>query len=289
MVKILKRQLVHIFHIKEKTVEKYHIHLVSDSTGETVGGVVRACLAQFDDLGVQQHCWGLVRSEGQLQRVIEGIKANPGLVLFTLVDSDARIKLEEECKNMEIECISVLDPVMNSMSLLFKANIKAMPGKQHVLDNDYFKRIDAMDFTLAHDDGLMAEDLGEADVILVGISRTSKTPTCMYLANKGIKAANIPLVPEIELPEILFDLTKPLIVGLTKDAMSLTEIRRSRLRFLNQSENIDYADPSKVYEEIRMARKLFSKHNWPVVDVTKKSIEEASAAIIQLLEKKKNL
>ena len=269
-------------------MEKHHIHLVSDSTGETVGGVVRACLAQFDEVNIQQHPWGLVRTEGQLERVIEGIKANPGLVIFTLVDQDTRKKLENECKIANIEYVSVLDPVMNSMSLLFKSNIKAMPGKQHVLDNDYFKRIDAMDFTLSHDDGILADDLGDADIILVGISRTSKTPTCMYLANKGLKAANIPMVPGIPLPEILFDLTKPLIVGLTKDAMSLTEIRRSRLRFLNQNDDTDYADPNKVHEEIRMARKLFSRYSWPVVDVTKKSIEEASAAIIQLYEKKKN-
>ncbi|HLN25354.1 MAG TPA: pyruvate, phosphate dikinase/phosphoenolpyruvate synthase regulator, partial [Patescibacteria group bacterium] len=158
----------------------------------------------------------------------------------------------------------------------------AQPGRQHVLDAEYFRRIDAMHFTLAHDDGQLLHDLDDADVVVVGISRTSKTPTCMYLANRGIKAANIPLIPGIAPPPELLAAKRPLIVGLTKEPKSLTDIRRSRLQFLNQADETDYADLDKVKEEVAMARRLFTLHNWPVIDVSRRSIEEASAAILQL-------
>lgn len=263
-------------------MKTFHLHLVSDATGETVSSVARACLVQFENVQPIQHLWWLVRTEGQVERVIAGIEANPGLVLFTLVDTGVRGLLEEACRHLHMPCIPVLDPVMGALSSFLEAEVQQQPGRQHVLDQDYFNRIDAMHFTLAHDDGQLVEDLDEADVILVGVSRTSKTPTCMYLANRGLKAANVPLVPGVPLPQEVLDARRPLIVGLTKDPKSLSDIRRNRLRFLNQEEETDYADPDKVREEVASARRIFARHGWPVIDVTRRSIEEASATIMQL-------
>ncbi len=263
-------------------MKTFHLHLVSDATGETVSSVTRACLVQFENVQPIQHLWWLVRTEGQVERVIAGIEANPGLVLFTLVDTGVRGILEEACRHLHVPCIPVLDPVMGALSSFLEAEVQQQPGRQHVLDQDYFNRIDAMHFTLAHDDGQLVEDLDEADVILVGVSRTSKTPTCMYLANRGLKAANVPLVPGVSLPPEVLEAKRPLIVGLTQDPKSLSDIRRHRLRFLNQEEETDYADPDKVREEVASARRIFARHGWPVIDVTRRSIEEASATIMQL-------
>lgn len=263
-------------------MKSFHLHLVSDATGETVSSVARACLVQFEEHHAVQHLWWLVRTQGQVERVIAGIEANPGIVLFTLVDSGVRALLEEACRQLHVPCIPVLDPVMAALSSYLDAEFRAQPGRQHVLDAEYFRRIDAMHFTLAHDDGQSLHDIDEADIILVGVSRTSKTPTCMYLANRGIKAVNIPLVPGITPPPELLAARRPLIVGLTKDPKSLSDIRRNRLRFLNQDPASEYADEDKVREEVMHARRLFSQHGWPVIDVSRRSIEEASAAILQL-------
>jgi regulator of PEP synthase PpsR (kinase-PPPase family) len=262
-------------------MKTFHLHLVSDATGETVSSVARACLVQFENVQPIQHLWWLVRTQGQVERVIAGIEANPGLVLFTIVDTGVRAVLEEACKHLHITCIPVLDPAMVALAGFLEEEVHATPGRQHVLDAEYFKRIDAMQYTLAHDDGQLVDDLDDADVILIGVSRTSKTPTCMYLANRGLKAANVPLVPGVALPPSVFTAKRPLIVGLTKDPKSLSDIRRNRLRFLNQEET-DYADVDKVREEVNNARRLFARHGWPVIDVTRRSIEEASATILQL-------
>ncbi|HVI52768.1 MAG TPA: pyruvate, water dikinase regulatory protein [Candidatus Sulfotelmatobacter sp.] len=263
------------------SVKKFHLHLVSDATGETLNSVARACLVQFEKVEAITHPWWLVRTEKQVERVITGIEANPGLVLATVLDGGVRGLLEEACRHMHVPFVPVLDPVMGALAGYLDSEFGAQPGRQHVLDAEYFRRIDAMHFTLAHDDGQLLHDLDDADVILVGISRTSKTPTCMYLANRGLKAANIPLVPGIEPPPELFQAKRPLIVGLTKEPKSLTDIRRSRLQFLNHDGEADYADLDKVREEVAMARRLFTRHNWPVIDVSRRSIEEASAAILQ--------
>ena len=222
-----------------------------------------------------------MRTEGQVERVIAGIEANPGLVLFTLVDAGVRAVLEEACKHLHVPCIPVLDPVMVALAGFLEEEVHAQPGRQHVLDAEYFKRIDAMHFTLAHDDGQLVDDLDDADVILVGVSRTSKTPTCMYLANRGLKAANVPLVPGVALPPQVLTARRAMVIGLTKDPKSLSDIRRNRLKFLNQEET-DYADVDKVREEVNSARRLFARHGWSVIDVTRRSIEEASASILQL-------
>jgi regulator of PEP synthase PpsR (kinase-PPPase family) len=260
----------------------HHIHLVSDSTGETINTVVRACVAQFDHVKTREHYWNLIRTPRQLDMVKTGIEQAPGLVLYTFVDENLRRELKEFCHSHNFSGLAVLDPVLKGMTSYFGVAPGHDPGRQHVLDADYFARIDAMDFAMAQDDGHGADYLPQADVIVLGVSRTSKTPTCIYLANRGIKAANIPLVPGRSMPD-LKDLSKPLIVGLMKDADSLIEIRRSRLTFLHQNENTAYTDPQEVHEELREARRFFTKLGCPVIDVSHKSIEETSAEIIMLL------
>ncbi|MGE5503641.1 MAG: pyruvate, water dikinase regulatory protein [Actinomycetota bacterium] len=263
-------------------MKTFHLHLVSDATGETVTSVARACMVQFEGILPVQHNWWLVRTQGQVERVITGIEEHPGIVLFTLVDSGVRSVLEEACRHLKVPCIPVLDPVMAALAGHLEVEMHHTPGLQYQLDAEYFSRIDAMQFTLAHDDGQLIEDCDDADIVLIGVSRTSKTPTCMYLANRGLKCANYPLVPGVPLPPPLERVDGPLVVGLTKDPKSLSDIRRARLRMLNQEEEADYAQFEKVKEEVQWARRLFSRHGWPVVDVTRRSIEEASAAIIQL-------
>lgn len=263
----------------------FHLHLVSDSTGETVISLARACLAQFPEVEPQQHLWCLVRGKGQIRRVITGIESHPGIVFYTLVDPVVRGELEESCRRLSLPCIGILDPVMNALSDYLHIKVKPRPGLQHVTDAAYYKRIDAIQFTIAHDDGQSMDDLEDSDVVVTGVSRTSKTPTCMYLANRGLKVANVPLVPDVPPPPELLSLKKPLVVALTRDAKGLAEIRRNRLRFLaaqGGSHKDDYADYEKVRAEIAAARRLYARHGWPVIDMTKRSIEEAAAAILQL-------
>lgn len=265
------------------TLQRFHLHLVSDATGETLSSVARACLVQFDQVEPVQHLWWLVRSQGQVARVVAGIEAEPGVVLATLMDGAVRSLLEEACRQLRVPFIPVLDPVMAALSGYLNVEFGAQPGRQHVLDADYFARIDAMHYTLAHDDGQLLTGLEDADVVVTGVSRTSKTPTCMYLANRGIKAANVPLIPGMPPPPELLSLKGPLIVGLTKEPKSLADIRRSRLKFLQQNDETDYADEEQVKAEVAEARRFFARQGWPVIDVTRRSIEEASATILQLL------
>jgi regulator of PEP synthase PpsR (kinase-PPPase family) len=263
--------------------QRFHLHLVSDATGETLSSVARACLVQFDQVEPIQHLWWLVRGQGQVSRVVAGIEMEPGVVLATLMQGAVRSLLEEACRQLRVPFIPVLDPVMAALSSYLNVEFGAQPGRQHVLDAEYFARIDAMHFTLAHDDGQLLDGLTDADVVLVGVSRTSKTPTCMYLANRGVKAANIPLIPGMPPPPELLAARHPLIVGLTKEPKSLADIRRSRLRFLNQRVETDYADEDHVKQEVSDARRLFARQGWPVIDVTRRSIEEAAATILQML------
>jgi regulator of PEP synthase PpsR (kinase-PPPase family) len=259
-----------------------HIHLVSDSTGETIYRVARACLVQFSDIEAINHVWSLVRSPAHLERVLAGIAAHPGPVMFTLVNDTLRAALQDGCRKANVPLIPVLDPVIGALGSYFGLASGAVPGKQHSLDAEYFGRIDAMTFALAHDDGQSTWNLNEADIILVGVSRTSKTPTCMYLANRGVKAANVPLIPTIPLPETLFATTKPLIVGLTNDPNRLVQVRRNRMESLQEREMTNYTDIEQVRAEVNFARRLFAEQNWPVVDVTRRSIEETAASILQL-------
>jgi regulator of PEP synthase PpsR (kinase-PPPase family) len=267
-------------------LRQFHLHLVSDATGETINSVARACVAQFDQVRPCEHFWNLVRTARQLDMVIEGIKDNPGLVMFTLVDETLRRRLQEVCRELQVPCIPVLDPLINALAAFLGLESQSQPGRQHALDAEYFGRMDAMDFALAHDDGQSTWDLHQADVILMGVSRTSKTPTCIYLANRGIKAANVPFVPGCPLPPEIDELRLPLIVGLIKDPDRLIQIRRNRLRLLNQSDDTTYVDPEIVRAECAEARRLYSRKSWPVIDVTRRSIEETAAEIMMLLARR---
>jgi [pyruvate, water dikinase]-phosphate phosphotransferase / [pyruvate, water dikinase] kinase len=267
------------------TETRFHLHLVSDSTGETVHSVARACLVQFEEAEAVEHIWSMVRTKMQMERVIHGIEANPGVVLFTLVDEGLRAVLQEGCRRLQVPAIPVLDPVLAVLASQLGRKSRGLPGQQHLLDTEYFRRIDAMSYTLAHDDGQSAWGLNDADVVLVGVSRTSKTPTCMYLANRGIKAANVPIVPGTPLPPELFSLTRPLVVALTNDPERLVQVRKNRLQQLHheQERPTDYTDTVAVREEVQQARRLFTERRWPVIDVTRRSIEETAAAIMRLL------
>lgn len=266
---------------------RFHVHLVSDSTGDTVHSVARACLVQFEGAEPIEHIWSMVRTKAQIERVIHGISANPGVVLYTLVNEDLREPLIDGCRRLQVPTIPVLDPVIGALASYLGRQSRGVPGQQHLLDSEYFHRIDAMTFALNHDDGQSAWGLNEADVILLGVSRTSKTPTCLYLANRGIKAANVPIVPSMALPPELFAATRPLIIGLTNDPERLIQIRQNRMNMLHQQERrSDYTDLGSVREEVAQARRLFAEHHWPVIDVTRRSIEETAAAILKLLARR---
>ena len=264
------------------TSQDFHLHLVSDATGETVQSVARACLVQFEEAAPIEHIWTLVRNERQIDEVIEAIEANPGFVLFTMVNVNIRTRLQAACQRLQIPCISVLQPIMSAFGGFLQVEGQARPGRQHLLDSEYFERISAMDYAMTHDDGQGVWNLEEADVVLLGVSRTSKTPTCIYLANRGIKAANIPIVPGVELPPEVFDLTSPLVIGLTNDAGNLLHVRRNRLRMMNEQDETTYVDPVAIAEEVTQAKRLFTQQNWPIIDISRRSIEETAAAIIQL-------
>jgi len=259
-----------------------NLHLLSDSTGETLELIAKACLAQFEGVEMKQHLWPMVRSEGHLERVLDDVERRPGLVLYTLVNSTIRRELEQKSRRRGIHAVSVLDPVVHALSAVLGREAKGRPGRQHALDAAYFARVDAIQFTIAHDDGIGSENWEEADIILAGVSRTSKTPTSIYLANRGYKVANIPLVPEAPPPPNLFSLRHPLVVGLTTNPERLIQIRRNRLLALNQAPETDYVDLDAVNAELGFARRLFADNEWPVIDVTRRSIEETAFAIVKL-------
>ena len=264
-----------------------NLHLVSDSTGETLNSIARATLARFENHHVIHHRWSLVRSRLQLDRVLEGIEHEPGPVLYTLVDSSLRLALEETCTRLGLSHFSPLDPVMELLQGAIGERAKEKRAAQHVMDADYFRRIDAMHYVLSHDDGQGTQGIRNADVVLVGVSRSSKTPTCFYLANRGIKAANVPLVPGAPIPEALENPPCP-VIGLHIDMNALIDIRRHRLKIIGaagvRQDATDYIDPEAVKAEIVAARRLCTARGWPVIDVTRRSIEETAATILQLME-----
>jgi regulator of PEP synthase PpsR (kinase-PPPase family) len=267
--------------------QRFHLHLLSDSTGETLENIAKAALAQFDGAGnVVKHFWPMVRSESHLDRILTDVAANPGLVLFTLVNRDTRRKLETRCRVLGLPAVAALDAVSDALSNMLGQEAKARPGRQHVMDAAYFARVEAIQFTIAHDDGINAQNWEEADIVLAGVSRTSKTPTSIYLANRGYKTANIPIVPESPPPMILFQLKHPMVIGLVTSAERLIQVRRNRLLSLNQSPDTDYVDEEKVRAEVAHARRMFADNGWPVLDVTRRSIEESAAAIINLFNER---
>jgi [pyruvate, water dikinase]-phosphate phosphotransferase / [pyruvate, water dikinase] kinase len=261
-----------------------HIHLVSDATGETLKSVAKAALVQFQKSQeeVETHTWALVRKPLQMERVVEAIAAMGGLVLFTIVDQELREILIKGCAKAKLPIVPVLDPVIMAFGKYLGEKAVNLPGRQHEMDAEYFHRIDAMHFTIAHDDGQHLEDLEKADIVLVGVSRTSKTPTSIYLANRGFKTANVPIVPGLIIPDEVEKLKNPLVVGLTTSPDRLVSIRRNRLISMNQNTETAYVDDERVKEELTIARKLCTKHNWPMIDVTRRSIEETAAAILNL-------
>jgi len=261
----------------------FHVHLVSDSTGETLNAMARAVCARFENVLPIEHIYALVRSPRQLERALTDIEAAPGVVMHTIVDDDLRSALEEGCRRLDMTCIAALDPLVSALSRYLGASLSRRVGVQHTLDNDYFNRMDALNYAIGHDDGQGGQDLSQADVILVGVSRTSKTPTCIYLAHRGVRAANVPLVPGQPIPEKLLEARHAMVVALTASPDRLIQIRRNRLLSLKESRESSYTDVDAVREEIVQARRLYERQGWPVIDVTRRSVEETAAAVLNLL------
>lgn len=267
-----------------------HVHLVSDSTGETLAGVVRAVCAQFPQLVPIEHVHSMVRAARQMEQVQTALKRSPGMVMFTLVNPELRESLVNWCSEQDMPAIDVMEPFLSQMSQILGAPVQKEVGAQHTRDEGYFRRIDALNFAMMHDDGQAGSKLRKSDVILLGVSRTSKTPTCVYLANRGIKAANVPIVPGAELPAELDNMNgpeDPMIVGLTISPKRLVQIRRNRLLSLQEHRATTYVDEEEVRNEVIFAKRLFSRHQWPVIDVTRRSIEETSARVISLLQQRR--
>ncbi|MFB0611889.1 pyruvate, water dikinase regulatory protein [Aurantiacibacter poecillastricola] len=261
---------------------RLHLHLLSDSTGETLEMLAKAALAQFGDADVQRHFWPMVRSVQHLERILGDFEDNPGLVLYTLSNEATRDRLEEACRHLSLPHVSALDPVVAALEERLGQQAHGRPGGKNKMDEAYFERVDAIQFTIAHDDGIASENWEQADIVLAGVSRTSKTPTSIYLANRGYKVANIPLVVESPPPPILFKLKNPLVVGLTTAPARLIQIRRNRLLSLNEKTQTPYVDEEVVSKEVAFARRMFADNGWPVIDVTRRSIEETAAAVIKL-------
>jgi regulator of PEP synthase PpsR (kinase-PPPase family) len=261
----------------------FHLHLISDATGETLLAAGRAASAQYKDARAIEHIYPLIRTEKQLTGVFEEIEQEPGIILYTVVDQHLAGVIDQKAAAMGLPCVSVLEPVL----LVFQSYLGTPAGRrvgaQHVLDADYFRRIDALNFTMEHDDGQLTGDLEDADIVLVGISRTSKTPTSIYLANRGIKTANIPIVLGVPLPENLMHVKKPLVVGLIATAERVSQVRQNRL--LSHASGFEagsYTDRASISEELAYARQLCTRHGWPTIDVSRRSIEETAAAILAL-------
>ena len=274
----------------QKNASFFHLHLISDSTGETLITVARAAAAQYANVHPVEHVFPAVRTSKQLDRVLTEIENEPGIVLYTLLDEALVGRLEKKCEELGIPCRSILGPVLRVFQAYLGTETAQKVGAQHILNAEYFKRIDALNYTMLHDDGQHVDDLEQADVVLVGVSRTSKTPTSIYLANRGVKTANIPLVPGVPAPSNLETLMQPLVVGLTASPERIVQIRQNRLLGLRAEHDADqYVDRQAVAGEIAAARKLCAKHSWPIIDVTRRSIEETAAEVIALLTERRRL
>lgn len=276
--------------MSQATSQRYfHLHLVSDATGETLNTVAKAAAAQYSDFRPIAHIYALVRTPSQLNRALREIEEQPGIVLFTLINPDIRRHLEEQCEAMGVPCLSILDPIISILSQYLNATSRPQVAGQHALNSDYFRRIDALNFTMSHDDGQSIDDLEKADVVILGVSRTSKTPTSIYLAQRGIRTANIPIVPGIPLPSKLAHLKGPLIVGLIASAERIAQIRRHRLLSLKESRSTDYIDPRQITDELMLMKILCSNNDWPMIDVTRRSVEEIAATILNMLSDSKRI
>ena len=264
------------------TKQTLHIHLVSDSTGETVHQVARACLAQFAAVQPIEHVWTLVRTKDHLAAVCDGLDRHPGVLLMSIINPEMRQDIEQACRDRGVPAVSVLDPVVSLFESVLGQAMVNLPGGQRRLDSAYFQRVAAVDFAVSHDDGMNMGNLKSADMLLVGVSRTSKTPTSMYLAHRGYKVANYALVPKVPFPQHYLDGLSLFVVGLTNDPKRLSQVRRTRQAAMQDTNNAFYIDIEQISDEVRNARRLFVANKWPVIDVTRRSVEETAAAIIQL-------
>lgn len=272
----------------EKKSAFFHLHLISDSTGETLSTVSKAALARYDKIEPIEHIHPLVRTSAQLEKIIENVNSEPGIVLYTLVDSEHEKRLEKACRELFVPCLNVLDPIYALFQSYLDVELTNRIGGQHALDTSYFQRIEALNYSMEHDDGQIPDALSKADVIIIGVSRSSKTPTCIYLANRGIKAANIPLILDNPLPNALFEITGPMIIGLVASVQHIQQIRQNRLLSLAAFNEVDaYIDKKSISQEITQLRRICNMHEWPIIDVTRRSIEETAAEIMTLLNKKR--
>lgn len=267
---------------------RLHLHLLSDSTGETLETIAKAALAQFEGADVSRHFWPMVRSLQHLDRIMGEIASHPGLVFYTLANLEIRDRLEERCRALGLPTVAVLESAVEALKAALGQHPHARPGRQHAMDEAYFARVDAIHYTIAHDDGVAWEDWEQADIVLAGVSRSSKTPTSIYLANRGYKVANIPIVVESPPPPALFGLRHPLVVGLTTAPERLVQVRRNRLLSLNQVPETAYVDQERVTKEVQYARRMFADNGWPVIDVTRRSIEETAAAVINFFNERRS-
>lgn len=259
----------------------FHLHLISDATGETLLAAGRAASAQYKDARAIEHIYPLIRTERQLQKVFEEIDSEPGIVLYTIVDQALAKIIDERCQQMGLPGVSVLEPVLTVFQSYLGTPAGRRVGAQHVLDADYFRRIDALNFTMEHDDGQLPLNMDDADIVLVGISRTSKTPTSIYLANRGIKTANIPIVLGVPIPQSLIEATRPLVVGLIATTERISQVRQNRMLGAAHDSS-EYVDRTAITAELTYARQICTRHNWPMIDVSRRSIEETAAAIVAL-------
>jgi len=266
----------------QKPQSFFHLHLISDATGETLLAAGRAAAAQYKNARAIEHIYPLVRTEKQLDKVFSEIDEEPGIVLYTIVDQKLAHRIEERCQAMGLPSVSVLEPVLTVFQSYLGTPAGRRVGAQHVLDAEYFRRIDALNFTMEHDDGQLPHDIEEADIVLVGVSRTSKTPTSIYLANRGIKTANVPIVLDVPVPEALLRAKRPLVVGLVASAERISQVRQNRVLGTAAVDFDTYVDRVEIARELAYARQLCSRHGWPLIDVTRRSIEETAAAILAL-------
>jgi len=262
-------------------LHRFHLHLVSDATGETLEGMAKAALAQFESVEAEKHLWPMIRTPRQMGQIMSFIEERPGLVMYTLVNEEIRKVLTTRCAELQIPHVSVLDPVIEALAQYLGAQARGLPGRQHEMDAHYFDRIDALHFTMAHDDGQLSHELRAADIVLVGVSRTSKTPTSIYLANKGFKTANVPYVPDMPLPPELEEPLDAMVVGLTASPERLVQIRTNRLESLRDQATNSYTDLESVRREVTACRRLCKARGWPMIDVTRRSIEETAAAVLK--------
>ena len=270
--------------------EKYNVYLISDSTGETLDRIFLSLQSQFENFKYEKKEFFFVRTEQQVDKIIgDGAKGNNTIILYTIVETKLAKYLAKKSDEANIPCFGVLGNLILAFSKLLNQKAIHKPSAQHVLDEEYYKRIEAIQFTMSHDDGKKTEDLSNSDVILLGVSRTSKTPTSIYLANRGFKTTNIPLVPNQEIPENLkSENLKSCVIGLIADPDRLSDIRRNRVAIMQENRSSSYIDIGSIRKEVEDSKNLFKKYNWPTIDVTRKSVEETAASIIKIIEIKKS-